>query len=81
LNNLKTGEKRFPRDDTFHSQTVLRRFEGKKQWFILRLITVNNQKNRRKGLKVNQLDEWEGVNRVGRSEEAPEESRSCWGYW
>src|ERR1019366_4083452 len=37
LDDLKTGEERFPRDDTFHSQTVLRRFDGKKQWFILRL--------------------------------------------
>jgi hypothetical protein len=29
LDNLETGEERFPRDDAFHSQTVLRRFEEK----------------------------------------------------
>ena len=41
LDDLETGEERFPRDDTFHSQIVLRRFEGKTQWFIIRLIAVN----------------------------------------
>ena len=41
LDNLETGEERFPRDDAFHNQTVLRRFGGKKQWFILRLIAVS----------------------------------------
>ncbi len=46
LNDLETGEERFPRDDTFHSQTVLRRFEGKTQWFIIRLITVNKHELR-----------------------------------
>ena len=42
LNYLETGEQSFSRNDAFHSQALLRRFGEKKQWFILRLIGVNN---------------------------------------
>ena len=52
LNNLKTGEQRFPRDDTFHNRRLLRRFGGKKQWFILRLIAVSNLRVSDKPLKT-----------------------------